>query len=185
MAIWLNDFDTAASPTKAAPETAGRQRLQQTLERLHAARQQSQGPDCALVMIDVRTRPEMDGNAEEAQHLLHQALQHSGRTPFALRNGQFGLLMAVRGSLVELQVLVTSLKQALQQAAANRYQLLFGAAMASETKLGASGWLAMADLRLQTRQGRLGLQAGTPRSEQERRRYAASSSLAAQPRAIH
>ncbi len=184
MAIWLNEFDDAASQEKPAPQAAGRQQLQQTLERLHAARQQSQGPDCALVMIDVKARSEMGGTDEEAQHLLRQALQRSGRSSFALRNGQLGLLMSVRGSLVELQVLITSLKQALQQAAADRYQLLFGAAMASETKLGASGWLALADLRMQARQGRLGLQRGKPRSEQERRRYTAGSNLAARPQAM-
>jgi hypothetical protein len=181
MAIWLNELDNKGAQ---APQTADRQRLQLALARLYDARQQGQSPDCALVVLDAQARPEQGGNSA-AMRLFQQALQQCGRTPFALRDGQYGLLVPVRGSQFELQQLLNGLKQALLQGEAERYPLLFGAAMASETKLGASGWLALADMRLQSRQSRLGLGAVAPRSREERRRQAATSTLAAGNRAIH
>jgi hypothetical protein len=184
MSIWLNEVDTETQ-RKPALQAEDRSRLRQALERVYAARQEGRAGDCALVVVDAQVRPDQGGTPEEALALLKQALQRSGRTPFALRDGQYGLLVSVRNSQIELQQVLTGLKQALKQGDAARYQLVFGAAMASETKLGAEGWLALADMRMQSRQGRLGLSAAEAREEDERRRYTATSSYPSRSQAAH
>ncbi len=168
MGIWLDELEREVR-AEALQALRGRSELRQALSQHHGAARDGDGQDSTLLLLDALPRPGVVASPQEAQELLRTGLAQDSREVFALRRGQAGLLLPGPVQADAVKRLLRQINRRLQQASGGRHRLVFGAARATEARLGAAAWLALADLRLQMRLGQLGLPA-EPRAAIERRR---------------
>lgn len=161
MGIWLDELERESLESRALTQQQLRDRraLRSALEQHHESMLMEPGFDCVLLLLDAQHKPgsgHEDLPVTEGQDLMHAELVHMGLPVYALRNGQACLALP-RASNDEVKRLLTRLGRRVATNSQNRYTIVFGAARAHEARRSCADWLALADLRFQQRQARMGV----------------------------
>lgn len=177
MGIWIDEMEASAKRHTRA-SLRDRRMLRLALEDRHASAHEGAGPDCVLLMLEACVRPKQVLEPETAEALLHAEVARQAYPGFRLRGGQAALLMPGPPEPDDVKRLLMGMHRRLTKVGQSSVVLAFGAARALEARRGASSWLALADLRLQTREATLQVQRAVPPAAglpTERRRVAAAA----------
>lgn len=161
MGIWLDQLERESLESRALTQQQLRDRhnLRSALEEAHDALTLGTGEDTVLLLLDAHFKPEAAGSAlplAEGQDLMYTELERMGMPVYALRDGQ--ACVVLRGATNDtVKALLARLGRRVAANSQGRFGVVFGAARASEARRSCSDWLALADLRFQARQARLGL----------------------------
>jgi hypothetical protein len=156
MAIWLDQL-TETGTRPARQPLRDRRLLRHTLElRL------DQTDDVLLVLdaLPCVDGPASEGTDSEARRMLRDALARTPHELHALRAGQLCVLLPGPITNTQVKRFLARLDQELRPGWCGAYELVFGAARASEARDGQLSWLALSDRRFQARIAQRGL---TPR----------------------
>ncbi len=161
MGIWLDELERESLESRALTQQQLRDRraLRTTLEEHHEAMLMEPGFDCVLLLLDAQHKPglgEAGLPATEGQDLMHSELVRMGLPVYALRGGQACLALP-RASNEEVKRVLTRVARSVTTNSQDRYTIVFGAARAHEARRSFSDWMALADLRFQQRQTRMGM----------------------------
>ncbi|MBN8504671.1 MAG: hypothetical protein J0L58_09330 [Burkholderiales bacterium] len=182
MGIWIDEMEASAKRHTGA-SLRDRRMLRLAMEDRHASAHEAAGADCVLLMLEACVRPSQVLAPDVAEDMLHSEVARQAYPGFRLRGGQAALLMPGPPGPDEVKRLLMGMHRRLTKLAPNGVVLAFGAARALEARRGAASWLALADLRLQTREATLQLQRAVPARQDlpsdRRRRYAAERGKAA------
>lgn len=153
MAIWLDQLEQESA-------TALRQPLRDRRLLRHTLEQRQEATDDVLLVLHALARPgQLMGPAQdqEAQRLLRETLARMPHELHALRGGQLCVLLPGPVTNDQVKRFLVRLDRQLQPAWDRAYELVFGAARASEAREGKASWLGLADMRLQNRADQLGV----------------------------
>lgn len=182
MGIWIDEMEANAK-RHAGASLRDRRMLRLALEDRHASAHDGAGGDCVLLMLEACVRPNQVLAPETAEELLHNEVARQAYPGFRLRGGQAALLMPGPPESDEVKRLLMGMHRRMTRLGPNGVLLVFGAARALEARRGAASWLALADLRLQTREATLNVQRAVPAPQglpsERRRRYASARDKAA------
>ena len=156
MGIWLNELEDAVRRESRAA-LRDRRMLRNTLQERCAAAHEGSRADSLLVVLQACPRPGTEITPAEAEALLHAEVARQAHPGFLLRGGQAALLLPGSMDAAALKRLLQAMQRRLLKTAQERVVLAFGAARALESRRGAADWLALADLRLRSREERLQL----------------------------
>jgi len=159
--IWLDELERESLESRALTQQQLRDRraLRATLEQYHEAMLMEPGFDCVLLLLDAQHKPGLgldDLPATEGQDLMHAELVRMGLPVYALRDGQACVALP-RASNDEVKRLLLRLNRRVASNSQDRFAIVFGAARAHEARRSFSDWMALADLRFQQRQTRMGV----------------------------
>lgn len=161
MGIWLDQLERESLESRALTQQQlrDRQNLRSALEEAHDALTLGDGGDAVLLLLDAHFKPEAAGTAVplmEGQDLMYTELVRMGLPVYALRDGQ--ACVVLRGATNDaVKSLLARLGRRVSSNSHGRFGVVFGAARAHEAPRSCSDWLALADLRFQARQTRLGV----------------------------
>lgn len=147
MAIWLDQLEEQCAEQLRQPQR-DRRLLRHTLER------RQEQTDDVLLVLDALPRGSAPRDAERdaaAQALLRDALARTPHELHALRAGQMCVLLPGPVTNEQVKRFLVHLDRDLQPAWRREYELVFGAARASEARERGMNWLALADQRYQGR----------------------------------
>lgn len=160
MGIWLDELAQEVR-NEARLALQDRRALREALDTQHLRLHEAGGTDSLLMVVDAMPRITADAaHQAEGQDILRTALARQPLEAFALRKGQASILMKGSDMDAAARRVLVRLDRQLKISGQGQYMMVVGAARASETKLGAAAWLALADLRLQMRLAHLGMASG-------------------------
>jgi hypothetical protein len=153
MAIWLDQLEHEGAAPLRQPQQ-DRRLLRHSLEKRQAR------TDDVLLVLDALPRgtgPRDAAADADAHRLLREALARTPHELHALRDGQLCVLLPGPVTNEQVKRFLMHLDRDLQPAWNRRYELVFGAARASEARLSHTSWLGLADTRFQSRADSQGL----------------------------
>jgi len=156
MGIWLDELERESIEKIEKiekREALNRRALRWALEERHQAVHEGRSEDCVLLVLHAQT----SADACHAPDLLRAELQRGPNPVYALRDGQFGVLLCGPFGHDPVRETVARLQRRLALRTKQPVRVLFGAARALEARRQFSDWLALADVRLLARKERLGL----------------------------
>jgi hypothetical protein len=155
MGIWLNELEDAVR-REARAALRDRRMLRTTLQECSAAAHEGSRGDTLLLLLQACPRPGVQIPEAEAESLLHAEVARQAQPGYMLRGGQAALLLPGALDAAALKRLLQAMQRRLLKTSQDRLMLGFGAARALEARRGgAASWLALADLRLRSREERL------------------------------